>query len=450
MTHIDSLLAPNQPWIEVISVLQRAGHKAFLVGGCVRDLLLGLKTKDADVATSARPEQVEALFQNTIPVGKAFGVIVVLVRSQPIEVATFRRDDAYVDGRHPTAVHFSDETEDARRRDFTINALYLDPVGRTILDPVSGKRDLSARLIRAVGDPAERFSEDRLRILRAIRFQARLGFRIHPATQRAIRAFSANLEGISPERIRGELSRMLTESNPALAFQTLARLGPLASVLPQVARVSSLPSAFSRRRRTRLHDLLAQMLWLKPQQETVAWALLLSQCAATQGLPVDRVWHRSSNSAIDVLRGFNSSKQLADDVGTVLRNLSLLYQASSLDLAAKKHILLGPAATETLEAWRILALAHHTPWLRQWQEMAHLFSLLKAQPPQLSDWVTGHDLASLGYAPGPIMGRILRALEQALLNESLHTREEALAFVQANFPLNPTAPPASALDPNKR
>lgn len=450
MTHIDSLLAPNQPWIEVISVLQRAGHRAFLVGGCVRDLLLGLKTKDADVATSARPEQVEALFPSTIPVGKAFGVIVVLIRNQPIEVATFRRDDAYVDGRHPTAVHFSDETEDARRRDFTINALYLDPVGRTILDPVNGKPDLASRLIRAVGNPAERFQEDRLRILRAIRFQARLGFRIHPATQRAIKSFANDLDGISPERIRGELSRMLTESNPALAFKTLAALGPLSSVLPQVASLCALPSVFARAPKSRFDDLLKQMLWLKPQQETVAWALLLAQSAARPDLPLDAVWRLSSQAAIDVLRGFNSSKQLADDVGCVLKNIALLFQANSMDLAAKKRMLLGPAAEETLETWRILALAHHTPWLQQWQEMAHLHSLLKAQRPQLADWVTGHDLAHMGYTPGPIMGRILKALERELLNESIHSREEALAFVQRHFPLAPPEPPHSAPEPTTR
>ncbi len=451
MTQIDSLLAPQSPWMEVVATLQKAGHKAFLVGGCVRDLLLGLKTKDADVATSARPEQVESLFPSTIPVGKAFGVIVVLIRNQPIEVATFRKDAAYEDGRHPSAVHFSDEIEDARRRDFTINALYLDPVAKTILDPVKGKPDLAARLIRAVGDPHERFQEDRLRILRAIRFQARLGFRIHPKTQSAIRSWAHDLEGISPERIRGELSRMLTESNPALAFRTLGELGPLDSVLPDVARLKAFPSTIRKGRATRFSDLLHQLQWVKPNQEVVAWSLVLAQSAChSSAQPLVELWTHSATRANEVLRAFNASKQLADDVSIVLKHLGTCLQCRRVDLASKKRMLLGPAAEATLETWRILALSQDHAWLESWQELIHLHSTLRASRPQLSDWITGHDLTDMGFAPGPVMGRILKALESQLLNETIHSKEEAVRFIHEHFSAHAERPMPSATDPETR
>ena len=443
MTQIESLLAENQPWMEVVRTLQAHGHKAYLVGGCVRDLLLGLRTKDADVATSALPAEVESVFPHTIPVGRAFGVIVVLIRAQPVEVATFRKDDVYEDGRHPTAVLFSDETEDARRRDFTINALYLDPVGREILDPVQGKKDLGLRLIRAVGEPNLRFEEDRLRILRAVRFHARLGFRIHPRTKEAISQWASNLDGISPERIRGELSRMLTENDPALAFRTLHSLGPLKSVLPEVDRLSTLPSRFRKGKNSALDDVLASLLWLKPNKEVVAWSLLLGQLALTNpGQSLEEVWSRSAPLASDQLRRFNASKQLADDVGTVLRNLPLCLNASKLDLASRKKMLLGPASQTTLETFRLLALAHRPQWLDIWQDLLHLSYSLQQHPPQLGEWVNGRELALLGYTPGPIMGDILRRVETLLLNEQLHSKEETLQYVRDNFS-------PSAIDPAK-
>lgn len=453
MSVIEDLLSPHQPWMEVVSTLQQHGHKAYLVGGCVRDLLLGIRTKDVDVATSALPHQVEAIFPSTIPVGRAFGVIVVLIRSQPVEVATFRKDDVYDDGRHPTNVSFSDEREDARRRDFTINALYLDPVSRSILDTVRGKQDLQARLIRAVGDPEQRFQEDRLRILRAVRFQARLGFRIHPKTQAAIRLFAANLEGISSERIRGELSRMLSDAHAADAFRSLHRLGLLNTVLPPVAELASQPSRFRKGKKSALDDTLHALSWLRPHHETVAWAILLAfigQKSPSQTLP--QVLAASAPMAVEILRAFNASKQLSDDVGIILHNLAICLSTSSLDLGARKRMLMGPAAKDTLETIRILSLAHDTDWLAPWLDLMQLAQNLRLQPPQLSDWVDGHELTQLGYAPGPVMGKILKALQNELLNERIHSKQEALAFVRDHFPITPGEPaePDSPKRPHRR
>ena len=219
----------------IVARLRSAGHQAYFVGGCVRDLVLGREPKDFDVATSATPDQVLSLFDKTFAVGAHFGVVLVCTGEITTEVATFRSDGAYSDGRHPDAVRFSTSPEeDVKRRDFTINGMMLDPADDSVLDLVGGRRDLNAGLIRAIGDPAERFTEDKLRMLRAVRFAARFSFELEPATAKAIERLAPAVNQVSHERVRDELTRMLTEGHARRAFEMLDATGLLAQVLPEV------------------------------------------------------------------------------------------------------------------------------------------------------------------------------------------------------------------------
>lgn len=221
----------------MVGRLRAAGHDAYLAGGCVRDRLLGREPLDYDVATSAPPEAVQRLFRRTVPVGVQFGVVLVIERGMRFEVATFRSDEAYVDGRRPSAVHFGSLEDDAARRDFTVNALYEDPLSGEVHDLVGGIADLRAGVIRAIGDPHARIAEDRLRMLRAVRFAARLGFRIDPDTRAAVVAAAPTLPDIAAERIGDEIVKLLTEGNARRGFALLADTTLLDVVLPEVARM---------------------------------------------------------------------------------------------------------------------------------------------------------------------------------------------------------------------
>src|SRR5438094_6471359 len=225
---------------ELVRRLRAAGHEAYFAGGCVRDRLLGREPLDYDVATSAAPEAVQALFPRTIPVGVQFGVILVVAGGMPVEVATFRSDAAYVDGRRPSAVHFGSAREDALRRDFTINALFLDPLTGDVVDFVGGQADLRAGIIRAIGDAHARIGEDRLRMLRAVRLAARLGFTIEPTTLDAIRAAASTVTDMAAERIGDEVVKILTEGAARRGFELLAATSLLAAVLPEVARMQGI------------------------------------------------------------------------------------------------------------------------------------------------------------------------------------------------------------------
>ena len=262
---------------ELVRRLRAAGHEAYLAGGCVRDRLLGREPLDYDIATSAPPETVQALFPRTVPVGAQFGVVLVIADGMPVEVATFRSDAAYVDGRRPSAVHFGSAREDARRRDFTINALFLDPLTGEVVDFVGGQADLRAGIIRAIGDPRARIAEDRLRMLRAARLAARLGFTIEPATLEAIRAAASTVTDMAAERIGDEIVKILTEGAARRGFELLAATSLLATVLPEVARMQGIEQSpdYHPEGDVFRHTLLAIEQLPAGVSETLALGLLL-------------------------------------------------------------------------------------------------------------------------------------------------------------------------------
>jgi len=414
--------------------LSRAGHIAYLVGGGVRDLLLGEQPFDFDVATSALPEQVESLFPRTVSVGKAFGVVVVLDGGLEVEVATFRRDRDYSDGRHPTEVSFCDAQQDAERRDLTINALFMDPETGDVLDFVGGLEDLCARRVRTVGDPFQRFEEDHLRTLRAVRFAARLNFRIDPQTQDAIRAFVPRIRGISAERILAELQKMLTAPGAGQAMRVLFDLGLLEAVLPVCtpSLAMRIPGWYDE---GPLIDLASSSLERgRFTSAQLGFATLLQFLGWTDhpGHDVNpEAWFRqSAEQAETVMTGLSASKSLRRGVTDVLLILADLSTAVELPLAQRKRLVLRPGFDDALDLYRRNALVRGAHELSRYVAYANLARDVRRQPPDYYRVITGADLVSMGFRPGPRFKRILEDIENRFLAGELSTREEAVEYIR--------------------
>ena len=426
----------------IVRRLREAGHQAYLAGGCVRDQLLGRRPLDFDVATSAPPEAVQRLFPRTAPVGAEFGVILVVEKGRPFEVATFRSDDAYVDGRRPSQVHFGSAEDDAQRRDFTINALFLDPLSGEVVDFVGGREDLAAGTIRAIGDARSRIAEDRLRMLRAVRLAARLGFTLEPATQAAIAASATTITDIAAERIGDEIVKILTEGAARRGFELLAATGLLEPILPEVARMRGVAQG------PEYHpegDVFTHTLLLLDQlsaggAETLALGALLHDVAK----PVCVGEHQGritfyghppvgAGMAIVICQRLRRSRATWERVDYLVRNHLRLVQAPEMRLSTLKRMLREEGFDELLALARMDALASNRDLRyvgfceRRRAELARD----EMRPPRL---LAGDDLIALGYPPGPLFGQILSALEEAQLEDQVHTREDAERFVKERFP----------------
>ena len=426
----------------IVRRLREAGHQAYLAGGCVRDQLLGRRPLDFDVATSAPPETVQRLFPRTAPVGAEFGVILVVEKGRPFEVATFRSDDAYVDGRRPSQVHFGSPEDDAQRRDFTINALFLDPLSGEVVDFVGGREDLAAGTIRAIGDARSRIAEDRLRMLRAVRLAARLGFTLEPATQAAIAASAPTITDIAAERIGDEIVKILTEGAARRGFELLAATGLLEPILPEVARMRGVAQG------PEYHpegDVFTHTLLLLDQlsaggAETLALGALLHDVAK----PVCVGEHQGritfyghppvgAGMAIVICQRLRRSRATWERVDYLVRNHLRLVQAPQMRLSTLKRMLREEGFDELLALARMDALASNRDLRyvgfceRRRAELARD----EMRPPRL---LAGDDLIALGYPPGPLFGEILTALEEAQLENQVHTRQDAERFVAERFP----------------
>jgi poly(A) polymerase len=425
----------------VVRRLRDAGHTAYFAGGCVRDRLLGRTPADYDVATSAPPEVVRALFPRTVPVGVQFGVVLVLLGDERVEVATFRADDAYVDGRRPVAVHFGTAEEDAQRRDFTINALYWDPLTDEIIDFVGGRADLAAGTIRAIGDARARIAEDRLRMLRAVRLAARFGFTIDPATHAAIVAAAPTVVDMAAERIGDEIVKVLTEGRARRGFELLAETSLLDAVLPEVAAMRGVRQDPDHHPEgdVWVHTLLL-LAQLEPGvRETLALGALLHDvgkppCAAVRDGRITFWRHpaRGAEMAVAICQRLRRSRETWERVAYLVTNHLRLVQAPEMRLATLKRMLAEDGFDELLELARMDALAA-TRDLRFVEFCERKRDELRetVRPPRL---LTGDDLIALGYRPGPTIGRILHAVEDAQLGGEIHTRDEALALVRDRFP----------------
>lgn len=445
--------------ISIIQALRRQGFQSYLVGGCVRDLLLKREPADYDIATSATPEQVMGIFPDTYAVGAQFGVVLVplpigqeqragegqkaIPKAQAVEVATFRSDLGYSDGRHPNEVRFShDPREDAERRDFTINGMMLDPVSGEVFDFVGGRKDLEAGVIRAIGDPDRRFAEDKLRMLRAVRFAARFEYEIEAETLSAIQRLAHEIPVVSRERVRDELTKMLTEGHARRAFLLLDESGLLKEVLPEISAMKGVaqPPEFHPEGDVFAHTLLLLENLPHPCPPTLAWGALLHDVGkpATFRVAPERIRFDGHvdvgvKIAEEICRRLRFSNHDAAQVLALVDNHMRFGHATRMKESTLKKFLRLPAFEEHLALHRADSLASH----RNLSTYEFIREKLAAIPPEKIRpvaLVSGDDLIASGYAPGPRFREILAAVEDAQLEGRLLSREAALEFVKREFP----------------
>jgi putative nucleotidyltransferase with HDIG domain len=430
---------------QIVARLRAVGHKAYFVGGCVRDLLLGREPKDFDVATSALPDQVLTLFEKTFAVGAHFGVVLVCSGEPEIltEVATFRSDGVYSDGRHPDAVRFSSSPEeDVKRRDFTINGMLLDPADNEVLDFVGGRADLQAGLIRAIGSAGERFTEDKLRMLRAVRFAARFTFELEPSTAIAIRELAPAVSQVSRERVRDELTRMLTEGHAQRAFEMLDATRLLVQVLPEVVKMKGVaqPPQYHPEGDVWVHTLLLLAGLPGDCPPALAWAALLHDVGkpATFRVAPDRIrfdGHVETGVRIaeEICRRLRFPNQETEQILSLIANHMRFADARKMKGSTLKRFFRLPHFDQHLALHRLDCLASHGS-LELYDFARERFEALpeeQVRPPLL---LTGKDLIEAGYHPGPQFTEMLAMAEDAQLEGTVHTRDEALELVQEHWP----------------
>src|SRR5881398_580711 len=438
-------MKPRELANSICEMLQRHKHQALLVGGCVRDLLLGREPADFDVATDATPVEVAGLFPESVAVGAQFGVILIPKDGLKVEVATFRSDFGYSDGRHPDRVVYAETAErDVQRRDFTINGLLMRHDSGDVLDFVGGQKDLDAGIIRAIGDPERRFAEDKLRMMRAVRFAARFGFAIEAATFRAIRHHVAEIAQVSPERLREELTKMLTEGAARRAFELLEETALLQQVLPEIASMKGVeqPPEFHPEGDVWIHTRLMLEKLEKGASPTLAWGVLLHdvgkpptfQSAAETGDRIRFNHHvevgvRMTEAICRLLRFSNEdTEQIVALVGNHMKFGAVEEMRAS---TLKKFVQL-PLFEEHLTLHRLDCLSSH----RHLDSYEFVRRFLEVTPPEQvrpERLLTGDDLQTMGFQPSPLFSRILRALEDAQLEGQIATREEAEKYVLSRF-----------------
>ena len=457
----------KQQAAEIVRTLRERGHQAYFAGGCVRDLLLGREPADYDVATDATPRQVMQIFPQTFAVGEQFGVVLVpetggatgaLARpgdhgKEAVEVATFRSDVGYSDGRHPDEVRFTkDPREDVQRRDFTINGMLLDPLildnlmhdktANQILDFVGGREDLKAGIVRAIGDPARRFAEDKLRMLRAVRFAARFDYQIDPATLLAIQHLAPQIHRVSCERVREELAKMLTEGRARRAFELLDATGLLREVLPEIAAMKGVeqPPQYHPEGDVFVHTLLLLEKLPARSSKTLAWGALLHDVGKPPTFRVapDRIRFDGHvevgvKMAAEICRRLRFSNYETDQILALVDNHMRFGDVQRMKQSTLKKFLRLSAFEEHLELHRIDCLSSHG----QLDSYEYSREQLRSLPPEAirpTPLITGRDLMEAGYEPGPRFKEILTAIEDAQLEGRLASREAAMQYVRREFP----------------
>jgi poly(A) polymerase len=443
---------------EIVRTLRARGHQAYLAGGCVRDLLLGREPADYDAATDATPQQVMQIFPQTFAVGEQFGVVLVPEsdavtgvsarqgeRSNAVvEVATFRSDLGYSDGRHPDEVRFSkDPREDVERRDFTINGMMLDPATNEILDFAGGRADLKAGIVRAIGNPERRFAEDKLRMLRAVRFAARFEYQIDPATLSAIQELAPQIRQVSCERVREELTKMLTEGRARRAFELLDTTGLLPGVLQEIAAMKGVEQSpeYHPEGGVFVHTLLLLEKLPAGGSKTLAWGALLHDVGKPPTFRVapDRIRFDGHvevgvKMAAEICRRLRFSNDETDRILALVDNHMRFADVQRMKQSTLKKFLRLPAFDEHLELHRIDCLSSHG----QLDSYEYSREQLRSLPPEAirpTPLITGRDLIEAGYEPGPRFKEVLAAVEDAQLEGRLASREAAMEYVRREFPV---------------
>jgi poly(A) polymerase len=479
----------KQQAAEIVRALRERGHQAYFVGGCVRDLLLGREPADYDVATDATPRQVMQIFPQTFAVGEQFGVVLVPFKAdttkdtkehegdepartdsfegrvvpgamggsgkqrylflppslrKSVEVATFRSDVGYSDGRHPDEVRFTkDPSEDVQRRDFTINGMMQDPATNGVLDFVGGREDLKAGIVRAIGDPERRFAEDKLRMLRAVRFAARFDYRIDPATLAAINRMAVHINQVSCERVREELTKMLTEGQARRAFELLDTTGLLPEVLPEIANMKGVEQSpqYHPEGDVFVHTLLLLEKLPSGCSKTLAWGALLHDVGkpptyrrAPDRIRFDGHVEVGVKMAAEICRRLRFSNHETDQILALVDNHMRFADVQRMKQSTLKKFLRLPAFEEHLELHRIDCLSSHG----QLDSYEYSREQLLCLPPEAirpTPLITGRDLIEAGYEPGPRFKEILTAIEDAQLEGRLASHEAAMEFVRREFPV---------------
>ena len=441
--------------ISIIRTLREHGHAAYLAGGCVRDLLLNREPADYDVATSATPDEVMQIFPETYAVGAQFGVVLVPDPNPPqaatavksyhagmIEVATFRSDVSYSDGRHPDEVRYTKSPEeDVQRRDFTINGMMLDPVSSQVLDYVGGQKDLKAKLIRAIGDPEKRFTEDKLRMMRAVRFAARFDYAIDPATFAAIQNLAPQIHQVSRERQREELTKMLTEGHASRAFRLLDETGLLREVLPEISAMKGVqqPPQFHPEGDVFVHTMLLLDNLPPNPSPTLAWGALLHDVGKPPTFRVapDRIRFDGHvdvgvKMAEEICRRLRFSNDDTAQIAALVENHMRFAQAMQMKESTFKRFVRMRDFDEHLALHRLDCFSSHGD-LSLYDFVREKIANMPPEAMRPAPLITGDDLIALGLAPGPRFKEILSSVEDAQLEGRLKNREEALAWLNDEF-----------------
>ena len=441
--------------LEIIEVLKKAGHEAYWAGGCVRDMLIGIEPKDFDIVTSAKPDEIEDLLEHTVPIGKKFGVILAIQNNHHFEIATFRSDSGYSDGRRPDAVEFTDAKEDALRRDFTINAMFYDPTEDRIMDYVDGQRDLKDKLIRFIGEPEKRIQEDHLRILRAVRFKNTYQMQYHPDTYQAIKKHVKLIKDISKERIADELNKMIMGENCGQAFEELFEIGALEILIPELCKLKGLaqPLEYHHEGDVWDHSLMALESLddeeatedpIKKETITLAlkWATVLHDIGKfdTFSEDEDRIrYDKHAEVGADIskkiLKRLNFPKKAIDTVDWLVRHHMMVVPLFEMPDDRKRHWFLQPHFEELLELYRADAMGIKPLDLSAYHGLKKLYSSeiakLKLMPKQL---ISGKDIMKiLGLEPGQQVGKIIKEIRDEQLADRIKTKKEAKAYIKEKY-----------------
>jgi poly(A) polymerase len=432
----------------IVSRLRAAGFAAYLAGGCVRDRILGLKAKDYDIATDARPEVVARLFDNTVSVGAKFGVMLVVLGSDQFEVATFRAEAGYADGRRPSTVRFGSLEEDVQRRDFTIGGMYFDPDSDRIIDLVGGVRDLRAGVIRAIGDADLRFAEDHLRMLRAVRFAARLDFIIEPATWSGIRRNAAKIANLAAERIGEEIAMIMTQGGAAHGLELLTQSGLAAAIIPEVLVLRGCPQPVNFHPEGDVYRHTYLMLSMLPGgcAETLAFGVLFHDIAKPQTLVIGADGKMTyyghtdlgARMAADILQRLRRPRAIQLRVAYLVHNHLRMMMAPRMRRATLKRMLAEEGFEELLELSLLDTLASSSA-LGFYHFCLRALATMSAAEIRPTRLITGDDLIAAGFTPGPTFKRILLEVDDHQLDGTLKTREDALRYVREHF--DPAAAP---------
>ena len=427
--------------VEIIQRLRHKGHQAYLVGGCVRDLVMGREPQDYDVSTDATPDQVVKFFPNSLTVGAQFGVVIVPSEAGHIEVATFRSDGIYTDGRHPNEVRYAKTAqEDVQRRDFTINGLLYDPVKRRVLDYVGGQADIRARRLRTIGDPELRFTEDRLRMLRAVRFAARFGFALDPAGIKAIQKLAPEIHDVSAERVRDEIVKILTEGQARRGFELLDEVRLLAEVLPEVKAMQGVqqPLEFHPEGDVWVHTMM-MLEGLRAPTPTLALGVLLHDVGKPPTFTIrerirfDNHVEVGAKMAEAICGRLRLSVRETERVVDLVRQHLRFKDFPRMRRSTQLRFIRMEGFAEHLELHRLDCLSSH----RNLENYELARRMLEETPPEEVKpvpLIRGEDLIAEGYRPGPLFKTILQTVEDAQLEGKLRSREEALRLVAEQFP----------------